>query len=272
MRDPEPVADLRVGTCGWSSAAWKEHFYPPHLPPAERLAFYATRFRCVEIDTTFHRMPEPHVVRHWAEAVPDSFTFCPKAPQRITHEGPLCDHLDGLRFFCDAVDLLGPKLGPILLQLPPSYSPHANERDLWRFLEQLPRGFRFAMEFRDPRAHRPSVIRLLEQHRVCWVWHDQTDHAHGGRGPFTFQPVTAPFLYLRLLGDLHDAAPAPHPRPDALESWAVRVRQHLASLESVFILACDSYEGSAPDTCARILHLLGSDLPADPPALFPVPA
>ena len=77
--------DLYVGTSGYSYKEWKGSFYPEDLPAKEMLRYYAERFRTVEINNTFYRMPKASVLESWAEQVPESFRFVLKGPQRITH-------------------------------------------------------------------------------------------------------------------------------------------------------------------------------------------
>ena len=93
------------------------------------------------------------------------------------------------------------KLQVILVQLPPSFAPKDGRAALRSFLEQLPRDFRFAIEFRHPGWHRPQIVRLLQKHRVCWVWADTSPLNERNLAPFELWPNTTDFLYVRLLGD-----------------------------------------------------------------------
>src|SRR4029077_13402723 len=74
-----------VGTSGYSYKEWKGTFYPEDLPDKQMLHFYGERFRTVEINNTFYRMPKRAVVETWAGEVPAEFKFVLKASQRITH-------------------------------------------------------------------------------------------------------------------------------------------------------------------------------------------
>src|SRR5215210_7550374 len=108
-----------VGTSGYSYKEWKGTFYPADLPAAKMLSFYAAQFSTVEINNSFYRMPDAKTVAKWAGEVPDGFTFVLKAPQRITHQKKLADAGDEVRHFFEVAAELGPKLGPVLFQLPP---------------------------------------------------------------------------------------------------------------------------------------------------------
>ena len=148
-------------------------------------------------------------------------------------------------------------------------------REDWRlrdFLEQLPRDFRFAIEFRHPGWHRPQVIHLLEKHRVCWVWADTSPLNERNLAPFEFLPDTTDFLYLRLLGDyttkydrdgerVHRYGKLLWKREAALESWALKIERHLADSRSVWTFVNNHFEGFAPETCQRLANRLGFELP-----------
>src|SRR5205807_9283075 len=132
----------------------------------------------------------------------------------------------------------------VLVQLPPSFTPKDGRQALRKFLAQLPRDIRFAIEFRHPGWHRPQIIRLLEQCRTCWVWADTSPLNERNLPPFEFLPRTTDFLYLRLLGDYStkydDAGKFIHrydkllwKREAALESWALTIERHLDEVRYV---------------------------------------
>ena len=82
---------ILVGTSGYNYPEWKGSFYPPDLPAAKMLPYYAERFSTVEINDTFYRMPTAKLVTGWAAQVPADFRFTLKAPRRITHDRKLRD-------------------------------------------------------------------------------------------------------------------------------------------------------------------------------------
>ena len=100
------------------------------------LAFYAGVFPTVEINNTFYRMPKAELLQGWAAQVPDTFSFVIKAPKRITHDRRLVDCDDVVRYFYNVVDTLGPRLGPLLFQLPPNFKKDVPR--LAAFLDALP--------------------------------------------------------------------------------------------------------------------------------------
>ena len=108
-----------VGTSGFSYAAWHGTFYPEELPAREMLRFYSRALGTVEINHTFRRLPTLELLKGWARQTPLGFRFALKAPQRITHVLRLRDAGEITAAFCRAAAGLGPKLGPLLFQLPP---------------------------------------------------------------------------------------------------------------------------------------------------------
>jgi uncharacterized protein YecE (DUF72 family) len=268
---------IRLGACAWSFEGWRGTFYPHDLPPERWLEFYAHYFGAVEIDSTFYHAPAEATVLRWAESTPASFRFACKLPSEITHACKLRDCATELSGFLRAVEPLGAKLHVILIQLPPSFAPKEGQPVLRRFLEQLPRDYRFAIEFRHPGWHKPQIVRLLEKHRICWVWADTSPLSERNLAPFELWPNTTDFLYVRLLGDystkyahdgkrLHADGKLLWKREAALESWAMKIQRHLAETRSVWTFVNNHYEGYAPETCQRLAERLGYELRLPSPA------
>ena len=263
---------IRIGTCAWSFEEWSGVLYPPDMPSNRWLEFYSHHFPAVEIDSTFYSAPAENVARRWLEMTPAHFRFTCKLPREITHQRRLRDCRQELSGFLRALEPLAPKLRVILIQLPPSYGPKEEKVAFREFVAQLPSDFRFAVEFRHPGWHRPHYIRLLEKHRLCWVWSDMSPLNERNQAPFEFQPLTTDFLYLRLLGDaltkynqdgerIHRYGKLLWKREAALDSWALRIERHLDEIRSVWIFANNHYEGFSPATCQRLAQRLGFELP-----------
>src|SRR5437899_2742396 len=135
-----------VGTSGYSYKEWKGPFYPEDLPAKQMLHYYGERFRTVEINNTFYRMPKASVLEAWAGEVPADFKFVLKASQRITHMQRLKGSEESLAYLLKAADALKGRLGPLLFQLPPNMKKDAQR--LRDFLALLPSQRRVAFEFR----------------------------------------------------------------------------------------------------------------------------
>jgi uncharacterized protein YecE (DUF72 family) len=263
---------IRIGACAWSFEDWRGTFYPADLPDSQWLEFYANYFPAVEIDSTFYVAPAENTIRRWVEMTPATFRFTCKLPREITHACRLRDCTAELNSFLRAIAPLALKLQVVLIQLPPSFTPKDGKPTLRKFLAQLPRDFRFAIEFRHPGWHRPQFVGLLEKYRICWVWADTTPLNQRNLAPFEFLPRTADFLYLRLLGDystkydvdgghVHRYEKLLWKREAALESWSLKIERHLSEVRNVWAFVSNHFEGFAPETCQRLARRLGFDLP-----------
>jgi uncharacterized protein YecE (DUF72 family) len=151
---------VRVGTSGYNYPEWKGHFYPADLPAKAMFDFYAARFRTVEINYTFYRMPTTKNAESWRAQAPDGFSYTLKAPRRITHDRKLKDADDLVRAFCDAAQGLGEARACLLFQLPPTFRCDvARLRDV---LAAIPAGLRPAFEFRHDSWLTDEVYAALE--------------------------------------------------------------------------------------------------------------
>ena len=180
-----------VGTSGYSYKEWKGSFYPEDLPAAKMLPFYASQFHTVEINNTFYRMPEPKMLGKWAGEVPDDFVFVLKAPQRITHQKRLAGAEDDVKYFFETAAELGPKLGPVLFQLPPFAKKDIEK--LRAFLRILPR-HPAAFEFRHATWFDDEVFDALREHDAALCAADTDDVGD----PMTLPTSTASWGYVRL--------------------------------------------------------------------------
>jgi uncharacterized protein YecE (DUF72 family) len=266
---------IRIGTSAWAFEDWQPEFYPREVPESHWLEFYARYFPAVEVDSTFYGPPSPEIARRWVELTPPQFRFSCKLPRTITHACRLRDCSAELNEFLRAMEPLAAKLHVILIQLPPAFSPDQGKTALRSFLRQLPKTFRFAIEFRHGGWHRPQIIGLLEKYRIAWVWADTSPLDERNLAPFEFLPRTADFLYVRLLGDystkydkdgkhLHSYGKLLWKREAALDSWAIRIERHLAEVRSVWAFTGNHFEGFAPETSQRLAQRLGFDLPLPP--------
>src|ERR1044071_97243 len=166
---------ILIATQGWNYPAWVGPFYPPGTRAANFLTTYARLFRGVEVDSTFYAVPDARTVRGWVERTPPDFTFALKMPREVTHDLRLRDAQDRVQEFLDRARELGPRLGPILLQMGPDFTPDELP-SLAQFLPSLPHDLRFAVEVR----HKgwmdgdvlPNLFDLLAGHSVALALSD----------------------------------------------------------------------------------------------------
>jgi uncharacterized protein YecE (DUF72 family) len=161
-----------IGCPIWSWKGWVGNFYPEGTKPGDFLHEYARRLTTVEGNTTFYAVPAQKTLDAWAEEMPTTFRFCPKVPKAISHEGKLMDNVERAQEFIDLMRQLGPRLGPMFLQLPPRYSPKLLG-DLEGFLALWPHDVRLAVEVRHldwfDVPHDESLNRLLTSHDMARV-------------------------------------------------------------------------------------------------------
>lgn len=229
--------NLYVGTSGYSYKEWKGTFYPEDLPEKQMLRFYGERFRAVEINNTFYRMPKPAVLEGWASEVPSDFKFVLKASQRITHMQRLKDADGSVEYLLKVAAALKERLGPLLFQLPPYLKKDAPR--LRDFLALLPQHPRAAFEFRHQSWFDDEVFGLLRGHQaVLCIAEAENDLEI----PFV---STADWGYLRLRRpDYED--------PD-LKDWAKRVQEQ--PWREAFIFFKHEEEGKGPEMAKRFLDL-----------------
>ena len=229
---------IRVGTSGYSYKEWKGSFYPADIHADAMLAYYASKFRTVEINNTFYRMPQGKVVAGWAAQTPDDFSFVLKAPQRITHFSRLKDIGDTVGFFLKVASELGPKQGPLLFQLPPNFKKDMGR--LGNLLELLPPTVRAAIEFRHASWFDDEVYAALRARGVALCTVENED----GKTPLV---PTAPFGYFRLREVEYTDA--------QLAEWADAIRGQSWSDAWVFFKHED--EGRGPKLADRMIARLG---------------
>src|SRR4051812_22967273 len=131
--------DWRIGTMAFTERTWLGSFYPAGTKSSEYLTFYSQHFNCVEIDATYHAVPDPSRVRRWYEQTPADFRFALKTPAAVTHEGRIDRNLPAMLDFLYVARHLEEKLGVVLIQLPPSCS-ISELGPLTDFLTKLPTG------------------------------------------------------------------------------------------------------------------------------------
>ena len=181
---------LYVGTSGFAYKEWVGDFYPVGTKSADYLSRYAERLPSVEINYSFQRLPSPAALAQWVERTPEHFVFALKAHRRITHTARLGGAGESVRWFLDGVAALGPRLGPVLFQCPPTLRYSAELLD--GFLGHLPAGRRYAMEFRHESWAVAEVRQRLAVAGVSWCVADTDEQAA------SFTRTAPDFAYLRL--------------------------------------------------------------------------
>ncbi len=211
---------VHIGTSGFYYEHWRGIFYPEDLSKSEFFDYYKDFFDTVELNSTFYHLPRMKTTRHWYEKSPQDFLFSLKAYRGITHIKKLRECEDELYRYLHLVKPLKAKLGAVLFQLPPSLR---KDRDLLKeFLKILPRGYRFAMEFRHQSWLCDDIFGLLESCDVALCIND----FDGVKTPFA---LTADFAYIRLHG------PNGRYEEDELSMWAESIVEAASKTKTVFV-------------------------------------
>lgn len=233
--------NVHIGISGWRYKGWRGSFYPPKLRQKDELQFAARHFNSIEVNGTHYSLQKPAYFEQWRDQTPDGFVFAIKGSRFITHMKKLAGIEEGLaNFFAQGILALGPKLGPILWQLPPQTS--FNPERLGRFFAALPRTteeaaaiahehsprlsgrsftdaltkqtLRHCLEIRHDSCIHPDFIALLRQHNIGLVVADTVEW------PLLLD-ITSDFVYCRLHGseELYVSGYG----DAALDTWAERV-------------------------------------------------
>ena len=246
---PEPR--LYLGTSGWSYADWEGILYPEGLPQGSRLSEYVKHYATVEIDSTFYGTPRNSTVEKWREVVPEGFLFAAKFPKDVSHDRNLVGVEAETDAFLRTMAELGDRLGPLLLQLPPSFTVEGMGV-LEDFLKGLPQGFRYAVEVRHRSWLGSDLPEMLRERGVALTLIDYP------RMP-RMDGVTADISYIRWLGDRREF-PEGHThlkkdRDDDLLWWSDLVDSFLQEGKTIFAYANNHYQNHAPSTLERFLEL-----------------
>jgi uncharacterized protein YecE (DUF72 family) len=233
------IGRVRVGCSGWNYKSWRGRFYPAEVPASRWLEYYAERFDTVEVNNTFYRLPERDTFEAWRRRVPSNFLAAIKASRFLTHMKRLRDPEEPLARLFSRASALGPVLGPVLYQLPASFT--VSRERLAAFLDALPRAFggralRHVVEFRDPSWYVDDILALLDTHRVALCLHDKQGSAVEG-------PFVGPFVYVRFHGPTGTYAGS-YVRPH-LKRWAGRLADQARLGRDVF-----AYFNNDPDAAA----------------------
>jgi uncharacterized protein YecE (DUF72 family) len=232
---------LYLGTSGFSYDEWRGPFYPADLRQKYMLPFYAERFGSVEINYTFRQQPAEKTLAAWREATPEDFLITLKAHQRITHWLRLADADEAVSNFLDRVKVLGPRLGAILFQCPPTL--HYDRSLIENFLGFLPPLHRYAFEFRH--SSWEEARELLAAQGAAWCLAETDEKVFAGEAL-----SEQPFTYLRLRREAYS--------DEELGAWAGRISGVLGRGSDVFCYFKHEEKGAGPIMAERMARLIGA--------------
>jgi uncharacterized protein YecE (DUF72 family) len=231
--------NIHVGTSGYNYPEWRGTFYPADLPAKGMFDYYAARFRTVEINYTFYRMPTAKTADAWAAQAPDGFTYTLKSPRRITHDRRLQDCADSVALFCDAARHLGGHLATLLFQLPPHFKCDLPRLDA--FLAVLPSDIKTAFEFRHESWLTDQVYAALAAKGAALCIADFGDKT-------TPVQATARHAYFRLRDEGYT--------PPDLSRWAAEIVNKQKDWDEVFVYFKHEEEGKGPEFARAFIEIL----------------
>jgi uncharacterized protein YecE (DUF72 family) len=269
---------VRIGLSGWSYRDWDSSFYPDDLKESDRLRFVARHFDTVEVNRSFYSLLRPDAYRSWRDQVPVDFVFAVKGSRFITHMRKLRDVAAPMaNFFASGVLELGPKLGPILWQLPAGWGFDADRVEA--FLDGLPADFdqalrvasghddrvkepalrtdhqgpiRHVLEVRHPSALQPRLYEMARRSRVAVAV------SHSTAWPLT-EEITSEFSYLRLHGPSRLYASGY--RSEELVDWHDRILAWSDDgRRDVYVYFDNDAGGHAPRNALELSGLLKTDV------------
>src|SRR5438132_8169746 len=266
---PYSLPGILLGTSAFTANGWQGSFYPPGMKSRDLLFYYATQFATVEVDSTFYGCPSTSMVNNWAARTAEDFIFFVKIPQVISHEKALVDCDSEFEEFVKTMDILGPKLGPMVFQFPTF--------DRWKFpkqenflavlepfLKKLPTDHKFVVEIRNKTWLDARFVDVLREHNVALALTDTSFMPRPWEMKEKFDLITADFCYIRWLGDRQGIEKQTTTwdktvidRTSDLKNW-VEVFKSLASntkVLKIFAFSNNHYAGHGPATVKLFVDL-----------------
>jgi uncharacterized protein YecE (DUF72 family) len=273
------VSEIRIGTQGWNYEDWVGPFYPRGARTADFFDLYARVFDTVEIDSTFYAIPSEASISAWRSRAPQGFVYALKLPQEITHVQRLCDCETILEQFCGRASGLEEKLGVVLIQLPPDFSPRSLNA-LERFIPLLPSEMRFAVEFRDDswlgEEFCERTLGLLNAHGVAlalvdskWIPREVSIRS----AEYMKGRSAADFSYVRWMGprELTEFSRIQIDRDREMAEWGAAFEILRGWVGTIYGYFNNHYQGHSPGSANLFKRLIGQPV-VEPESLVEQPA
>lgn len=262
VQRPYSEAGVHLGTSAFSANGWAGSFYPVGMKPSEYLSFYATKFRTVEIDSTYYGTPSEATIDGWYRRTPPDFIFAAKVPQIVTHGKVLANCDAEFAEFLDRMSGLKEKLGPLLLQFPKfskyEFKTSSDFLDRLRpFLEKAVKQSRLVVEIRNPLWLNEKLLATLREHHVALALTDTSFMPRPWELKKPLDLITSDFAYVRWLGNRKQIETlttvwdkAIVDRTADLRDWVKLGRQIVAErkVKHLFLFGNNHYQGHGPDT------------------------
>jgi uncharacterized protein YecE (DUF72 family) len=263
---------IRVGPAGWSYKDWEGTVYPPHGSKFDHLAYLASFFDTIEVNSPFYRIPPPSHAKSWVRRVADNpnFKFTTKVFRGFTHDDASLVEADVTAFRNYLDPLAGAnRLGAVLLQYPWSFKNSEESRDKLASLFNAFDGYPLALEVRHSTFQSEEFLQFLNEHDVAWVNVDQPLF-HDSVKPS--DAMTGPLAYARLHGRNYEKWFA-HGETwerynylyskEELAPWVDRI-QTMASAKETYVVTNNHFRGQAIVNAVELEESLGMDAKMPP--------
>ena len=229
---------LFAGTSGFSYPAWRGKFYPASLPGSRMLEYYASKLNGVELNGSFYRTPPEAALLKWAAETPPGFRFCMKANRGLTYSAEAFDKVGLAQLFTQRIAVLGERLGPVLLQFPPTRQKNVALLDSLLTALQRPA----AAEFRHESWFASDTYEVIREHGGALV---VTDEEKWPQAPLVDLSSIA---YFRLRRRYAGAS---------LRAWVDRLKSALATHQEVHVYF--RHDPQSPALAQRVIRLAGRE-------------
>lgn len=258
---------VRIGPAGWSYKDWEGTVYPPHGSKFDHLAYLASFFDTIEINSPFYRIPPPTHSKSWVRRVAANadFRFTTKLFRGFTHDkAELAENdVTAFRNYLDPL-LDADRLGALLIQFPWSFknSPESQEKleALFRAFADYPK----ALEVRHATFQNEEFVAFLEEHEVSWVNVDQPLFDNSVKPADT---ASGPVGYVRLHGRNYEKWFAHEEswerynylyKKEELEPWAERIKS-MAVNRDTYVITNNHFRGQAVVNAGELQDALGME-------------
>ena len=257
------MAEIRIGTSGYSFKDWKGVFYPPTISDSSMLEFYTQFFDCVEINSTYYRILSPYLFRRMAERTPEDFDFVVKLHRSMTHDrASVHTTLEEFRASIEPLQELG-KLKGLLAQFPWSFRNGKENREHILFLQSQFEGHPLFVEFRNDTWAAPGILSFLSNHNLYYCSVDEPDlpglmpsdaHTTGDIGYVRFHgrnrenwfkkgvETTQRYRYLY--------------EEEELKRWADKIKEISRQAKQIFVVFNNCYQNFGLKNAKMLLRLL----------------
>jgi uncharacterized protein YecE (DUF72 family) len=236
---------IHIGTSGWSYKHWRGTFYPPNIKTVSEFSYYQDHFDTVELNNSFYRLPPPETFDTWRKFTGPTFVFAVKANRFLTHAKKLIVDGNSIDRMFGSFIRLRKKLGVILFQLPPRWK--VNAIRLEDFIRALPKGYRYAFEFREQSWYNEEVYSILRRFNCAFCIYELNYHT----SPLE---ITADFIYIRLHGPGNKYQGSYN--DEELHHWATMIRKWRRQGKDVYVYFDNDEAGFAAFNALALKKIL----------------